>query len=523
MNRPGGAHREPSLRSEPGVPDIDVSRFEIMEQIGSGGMGTVYRALQRSVGRNVAVKVLAAEQAANVMGLARFVREANAIARIAHPNIVQLIDFGRDQYGRMLLVMELLEGESLRDLLRRSGTLPPERASHVAVQILGALRSAHAAGIVHRDLKPENIFIQRVGDEDVVKVLDFGVAKIALGDDAPAEHHTSDGTMVGTLRYMAPEQVAGEAPDHRVDVYAVGVLMYEMLSGSTPFDTRDRFVLLRQILTETPTPLCLRNGAVSPALSEVVMAALRKVAAERYPTADSLRGALLPFLAPQHARRMELSESRGALPTRSPTQGVGEHRSGVVRLEAQGNLTAAQRPLALGVPSAPPPAAPPRSLAAPIAVVVASIALLAVGVFAILRTSRPRAAQAPAPAVAPASPAAPTLPAPPEAVPAAVATRMVLVDTTPRGASVRTPEGEVICPSTPCAVPVPMGQSRPVRVALGATQLDALLSASQSQASLDLTPLLSPPDASPPPRATPRPPRRERPRESIPMLLPGGG
>ena len=135
-----------SARSEPIVPELDASRFEMLEAIGSGGMGTVYRALQRSVGRYVAVKMLAPEHAANASGLARFVREANAIARLAHPNIVQLIDFGRDRDGRLLLVMELLEGESLRALLRREKTLDIERAAWVAVQCLNALRTAHAAG-----------------------------------------------------------------------------------------------------------------------------------------------------------------------------------------------------------------------------------------------------------------------------------------------------------------------------------------------------------------------------------------
>jgi hypothetical protein len=514
------------MRSEPGVPEIDVTRFEILEAIGTGGMGTVYRALQRSVGRYVAVKVLAPEQAANVLGLARFVREANAIARIAHPNIVQLIDFGRDHHGRMLLVMELLEGESLRDLLRRGGPMAPERAVHVAVQCLSALRSAHAAGIVHRDLKPENIFIQRVGADDLVKVLDFGVAKIAQGDDVPAEHNTTQGTMVGTLRYMAPEQIAGEAPDHRVDVYAMGVLLYEMLSGVTPFDTRDRFVLLRQILTEAPTPLCVRTPQVSPALSEVVMAALRKVAAERFVGADALRDALLPFLAPQHARLAELSENRGAMPQRPPP-GVGvEHRSGVVRTGGAPDATSAQRPTALAATSLPAPAERPRRSLAPLLVgALLAVVILAAGVFAALR-ARQGAPGLDGPTAPPALRAGATVAAPPPPPPPSVQVRMVLVDTTPRGAQVRAANGATLCAATPCAVPVPLGQQRSVRVVLGATELDAVLDATQAHASVDLTPLLSPqPAPRVPPAPVPSPPgrpaRRDRPRDEIPMLLPG--
>ncbi|MFO0629227.1 MAG: serine/threonine-protein kinase [Polyangiales bacterium] len=514
------------MRSEPGVPEIDVSRFEILEAIGTGGMGTVYRALQRSVGRYVAVKVLAQEQAANVLGLARFVREANAIARIAHPNIVQLIDFGRDHHGRMLLVMELLEGESLRDLLRRTGPMAPERAVHLAVQCLSALRSAHAAGIIHRDLKPENIFIQRVGADDLVKVLDFGVAKIAQGDEVPAEHHTTQGTMVGTLRYMAPEQIAGEAPDHRVDIYAIGVLLYETLTGVTPFDTRDRFVLLRQILTEVPTPLLVRAPHVPPALSEVVMAALRKVAAERYASADALRDALLPFLAPQHAVLAELSENRGALPQRPPP-GVGvEHRSGVVRTGAGPDATSAQRPTALAAASLQPPVAQPRrGRGALVMGSLVAVLILAAGVFAVLRARHGGPVPAPAPLATP--PSAPPPVAAPTAPPA-VQARMVLVDTTPRGARVLAADGSTLCAATPCAVPVPMGDHRSVRVVVGETALDAVLDATQTHASVDLTPLLSPPSpaaapAVPPPSpATPvRSTRRERNREEIPMLLPG--
>ncbi len=200
-----------SPRSEPEVPALDASRFEMLEQIGTGGMGSVYRAVQRSVGRHVAVKVLAPEHAANATGLARFVREANIVARLTHPNLVQLIDFGRDRDGNLLLVMELLEGESLRHVIRRESRLAPERAAYITVQCLNALRVAHAAGVIHRDLKPENIFLHRVGDDDHVKVLDFGVAKLTQND--VSDQHTTQGSLVGTLRYMAPEQVAGETPD----------------------------------------------------------------------------------------------------------------------------------------------------------------------------------------------------------------------------------------------------------------------------------------------------------------------
>ena len=296
-----------SPRSEPEVPSLDASRFELLEKIGTGGMGTVYRAVQRSVGRHVAIKMLAPEHAANASGLARFVREANIIARLTHPNLVQLIDFGRDRDGNLLLVMELLEGESLHHVIRRESRLAPERAAYITVQCLNALRVAHAAGVIHRDLKPENISLHRVGDDDHVKVLDFGVAKLTQGD--VADQHTTQGSLVGTLRYMAPEQVAGETPDGRIDVYAVGMVLYELLAGTMPYDTRDRFVLLRQIIAEEPAHLLTRAPDVPAALAEVVMRAIQKTPAQRYATVDEFRRALKPFLAADHARLQALADA----------------------------------------------------------------------------------------------------------------------------------------------------------------------------------------------------------------------
>ena len=310
MNNSFSADLSRSMRSDAGVPDIDESRFEILEEIGVGGMGSVYRAVQRSVGRYVAVKMLLPEHASNASGLARFVREANVIARLTHPNIVQLIDFGRDTQGNLLLVMELLEGEPLRTLLRREGRLPPDRAAVIAAQCLQALRTAHAAGVIHRDLKPENIFVHRTDDGDHVKVLDFGVAKLTEAE-AGDPNHTAQGSMVGTLRYMAPEQVAGEAPDQRIDVYAMGVTLYEMLSGALPYDGRDRFVLLRQIIAEPPAPLLARAPDVPAPLAEIVMRAIAKQPSDRFANVEEFRRALLPLLGGEMSRWMVSSESSG--------------------------------------------------------------------------------------------------------------------------------------------------------------------------------------------------------------------
>lgn len=282
----------PSLRNPPDLPVLGADRFEIQERIGAGGMGTVYKAVQKSVGRLVAVKVLSSEYASNAAGVARFVREATVVSRLVHPNIVSMIEFGRDPEGNLLLVMELLEGEPLRQTLRRERRLPPWRAVQVAMQVLAALRVAHAAGVVHRDLKPENIFITNVDGADHAKVLDFGVAKMLSHE---VGNETTAGSLVGTLKYMAPEQIAGDPPDARVDLYALGVLLYEMLGGALPYEHKERVALLRAILNDPPVPLSRRAPEVPAALADVVMRAISKLTIDRFQSAEEFRAALAPF------------------------------------------------------------------------------------------------------------------------------------------------------------------------------------------------------------------------------------
>jgi serine/threonine-protein kinase len=503
MNNSYSADLSRSLRSDAGVPDIDESRFEILEEIGVGGMGSVYRAVQRSVGRYVAVKMLLPEHASNASGLARFVREANVIARLTHPNIVQLIDFGRDTQGNLLLVMELLEGEPLRTLLRREGRLPPERAAVIAAQCLQALRAAHAAGVIHRDLKPENIFVHHTDDGDHVKVLDFGVAKITEAE-AGDPNHTAQGSMVGTLRYMAPEQVAGEAPDQRIDVYAMGVTLYEMLSGALPYDGRDRFVLLRRIIAEPPIPLLARAPDVPAALAEVVMRAIAKVPSERFANVEEFRRALVPMLGGERSRWMASSESSGRF---------GASGSGVVpagAMTSTGRLTpdAASTPIAhsevlraaMQTATQSSPGLRPSGRS-PVLIVLLVLALLAVGLVAaaVLRAQQPPPAAPSAPALAPAmvAPAPPPAPAAPPVAPPAAASRMVVVQSTPPGARVTEASGAELCAATPCAVSVPLGGTRPVVLTLGPTRLPVVLDGNSASAAVDLAPVAAPPPSAP--------------------------
>jgi len=531
MNNSFSADPSRSMRSDAVVPDIDEGRFEILEEIGVGGMGSVYRAVQRSVGRFVAVKMLLPEHASNASGLARFVREANVIARLTHPNIVQLIDFGRDTQGNLLLVMELLEGEPLRTLLRREGRLAPDRAVVIAAQCLQALRTAHAAGVIHRDLKPENIFVHRTDDGDHVKVLDFGVAKLTEAE-AGDPNHTAQGSMVGTLRYMAPEQVAGESPDQRIDVYAMGVTLYEMLSGALPYDGRDRFVLLRQIIAEPPTPLLVRAPDVPAALADVVMRAIAKLPSERFASVEDFRRALLPLPGGDMSRWMVSSDGSGRF---------GSSRSGVVpagTMTSTGRaspeptstpiahselLRAAMHSATSSSPGYPTTAAPRRS---PLLAVLALLGLVVVGLGAAALLRPPPAPNAPV-ATAPPTPSATTVLAPVAAPAPSPAARMVVVQTTPAGARITDASGVELCAATPCAVSVPVGGTRPVVLSLGATRLPVVLDGDSASATVDLAPVAAPTAPAP---ASSRPPngggrthvRRPGPEAGgdLPMFLP---
>ena len=216
------------------VGQVVSGRYRILSLLGEGGMGAVYLAEHTLMRKRVALKLLHAEMSRDEEVLARFRREAEAAAHVEHPNVAAATDFGQTDDGAFFLVLEYVEGTSLRDTLQK-GALSAERSLHVARQIALALERAHGAGIVHRDLKPENVMlVQRGDDPDFVKVLDFGIAKVEshLQRDA-GQPLTRLGTILGTPEYMAPEQALGEAVGPGADLYAVGVILYEMLTGFT--------------------------------------------------------------------------------------------------------------------------------------------------------------------------------------------------------------------------------------------------------------------------------------------------
>jgi serine/threonine-protein kinase len=203
------------------------NRYEVLSVIGEGGMGTVYQVRHKALGKRFALKALRKDLAADGEVAARFIQEARTAAAVSHPGLVEITDFGRLESEQVYFVMELLEGQSLAALLRSGGPLPAERGLDIVRQLIHALKAAHDSSIVHRDLKPDNIHISKGdGERDLVKIVDFGLAKV-IG----SSKLTRSGMVFGTPHYMSPEQAAGEAVDHRADIYALGVVMYEMFAG----------------------------------------------------------------------------------------------------------------------------------------------------------------------------------------------------------------------------------------------------------------------------------------------------
>jgi serine/threonine-protein kinase len=258
-------------------------RYQLLQLIARGGMASVWEAHDRVLARRVAVKVLHHHLAADTAFLTRFRREAIAAAGLCHATIVATFDTGTDD-GADYIVMELVDGTTLRSLLDERATLGETAAVDIAVQVADALAYAHARGIVHRDIKPANILIRSDGR---VKVTDFGIAKAAGSGDL-----TRTGTVMGTAKYLAPEQVDGRPIDGRVDVYALGVVLYEMLGGAPPFAEATDLATAMARLNEHPAPLTIRCPTLSPAVDAAVQRALAREPDDRFLSATAFRDAL---------------------------------------------------------------------------------------------------------------------------------------------------------------------------------------------------------------------------------------
>jgi serine/threonine-protein kinase len=259
-------------------------KYLIEDHLGTGGMCDVFRARHATMGKQFAVKVLKPELAADPRIAERFEQEARASSLIHHPHAISVVDYGHSGPDFRFIVMELVEGKTLGDLLRRNGPLPIKRAANILRQVSNALDAAHAVGVVHRDVKPDNIIIAEYDGADWVKVVDFGVAKIQEDVNRRARL-TGDNIIVGTPRYMSPEQCEERPVDARSDIYSLGVVLYEMLSGEAPFEGNSSMRLLMAHVSEPPPPLREKRPDLSPEIEQVVMRSLEKDPARRYPTA----------------------------------------------------------------------------------------------------------------------------------------------------------------------------------------------------------------------------------------------
>jgi serine/threonine protein kinase len=295
----------PPPAGDPLIGTVISERYRIIRKLGEGGMGAVYLAEHVFIEKKVALKVLAPELARRHDLSARFLQEAKSASRIGQENVIDISDFGQSPDGHVYIAMEYLNGADLGAAMRDGGAMAWPRAKDVLLQIGKALKAAHAQGIVHRDLKPENIFlIEREGRADFVKLLDFGIAKVmGLGEETP--RLTRTGMIFGTPEYMAPEQAEGKDVDHRVDIYALGCVMYQLLTGQTPF-TADSFmaILTKHILEEAVIPSARRPDlGIAPEMDAVVMKALEKDKAKRWQSMTEFTDAIAAIQGPPAAAK----------------------------------------------------------------------------------------------------------------------------------------------------------------------------------------------------------------------------
>lgn len=276
---------------DPLVGKLFDNRYEVVEKIGAGGMGAVYKARQLAMDRMVALKVIHPDQQADDVVVKRFYREMKTTSRIAHPNTVSVYDFGKSEEGEFFLAMELLDGKPLSELLD-DGAIPVDKLIPIAVQIATALSAAHKEHVIHRDLKPENIMILDVyGESDQVRVLDFGIATFAASsEEGPSARVTASGIMVGTPSYVSPEQIGGEELDARADLYSFGILLYEMVTGRLPFyDPQRPLRVLQMHMTEMPQrPSAIATQEVPAWLDDLIMLLLAKYPDDRPDSAEDV-------------------------------------------------------------------------------------------------------------------------------------------------------------------------------------------------------------------------------------------
>ena len=295
-------------RADPLLGSVVDDRYEITSVIGEGGMGIVYAARHRALGKRFALKALRKDLATDHEIAARFMQEARTAASISHPGLVEITDFGKLPSGQPFFVMELLEGQSLAQLIRRGGPIPARRALEIVRQIAEALGAAHDRAIVHRDLKPDNVHVSPVpGGRDHVTIVDFGLAKV-IG----ASRLTRAGMVFGTPHYMSPEQAQGDPTDHRADIYALGVVMYEMFAGRVPFEADSYMGVLTKHMYMAPTPPSQLVGIEKlGVLEDIILRCLEKKPEHRYQALRELTCDLDLALNPTGPRPLASRQRRG--------------------------------------------------------------------------------------------------------------------------------------------------------------------------------------------------------------------
>src|SRR5580698_2127658 len=301
------------VTSDPLLGKLLGERFQVQELIGQGASGTIYRAEHITLRRRVAIKVLHTELSRDDLAVERFRREATTVAEIDNEHIVEIHDFGRTHDGRLYMAMELLEGETLDAAVEREHTLSVERAADILIQVGEALMEAHAIGYVHRDLRPRNVFLAvRRGKANFVKLLDFGLSKLVETDAQAAS--TSLGMTFGDPRYMSPEQARGDRIDRRADIYQLGCVAYEMLTGGPPFAGSRVFDILTKQVTEVPAPLPTKRPGVPLWMEAAVTKMLAKDSENRFATTTRMVEALRRGLDTGEVMEDEIARRRESIP-----------------------------------------------------------------------------------------------------------------------------------------------------------------------------------------------------------------
>jgi serine/threonine-protein kinase len=536
-------------------------RYKIESVLGQGGMGMVFRAMQTSVQRPVAVKTLNPALAAAPTFFERFRREAEVASRLRHPNIITIYDFGRAQDNTCYFVMELLEGESLKEIVKRDGPMSVRRAVNLMEQSARGLAHAHAENAVHRDLKPHNIMVQQLDGKDFVKVLDFGLVKAMEQEEE--EQLTSTGQVLGTPQYMPPEQAGGEVVDQRSDLYSLTGVFYYCLTGSSPYGANTVRKALTAALTQTVPPVnSKRQGApVSAALDAFMQKGLAREKEDRFQSAEEFIEAMLEAVAdlsPEQldarpsggapgreggsgskpsgvsgARKGSSSSARPSKPSGSaPARGSGAASNVVVAKGASGSAPSARsRPSGAisrpsSPPQAPPPPEPPAGMSAgkkaalvgiPLLLLAAGGAVLALkpAETAPLPPQKPQVVEVPREAPVVAKP--PPENTRPDSQPAVSPTVVVKLTSTPDGAGIFNDENVQIG-TTPTSLVLPRDRKHKLRFQLQGYQdaerpLDLSVVADNSLAvDVSLTPVRT---ASPNNKPKPPKPGPEKPDISI--------